>query len=107
MIRCCFSRDNGDISSVEVEGHSNYADIGKDIVCAAVSSLVISSVNGLISHVGLDVEYEMNDDGFVKFEVPIIHEDKKRIQCNAILETLYLGVKSIELEYKEHIKVIG
>lgn len=30
-------------------GHANYADFGKDIVCSSVSSIVITTVNGIDS----------------------------------------------------------
>lgn len=31
-----------------IKGHANYADYGKDIVCASVSSIVITTVNGIL-----------------------------------------------------------
>lgn len=34
---------------ITITGHANYDDFGKDIVCAAVSSTVITTVNGLLS----------------------------------------------------------
>ena len=33
---------------VIIKGHANYADYGKDIVCASVSSIVITTVNGIL-----------------------------------------------------------
>lgn len=36
-------------SKITITGHANYADYGKDIVCAAVSSTVITTVNGILS----------------------------------------------------------
>lgn len=32
---------------ISISGHANYDDYGKDIVCAAVSSVVITSVEGI------------------------------------------------------------
>ena len=34
---------------IEIKGHSNYDDLGKDIVCSAVSSIVTTTINGIIS----------------------------------------------------------
>lgn len=34
---------------INITGHANYDDFGKDIVCAAVSSTVITTVNGILS----------------------------------------------------------
>ena len=35
-------------NEITVSGHANYDDYGKDIVCASVSSLVISTVNAIL-----------------------------------------------------------
>ncbi len=34
---------------VVIKGHSNYDTLGKDIVCSAVSSIVTTTINGIIS----------------------------------------------------------
>ena len=34
---------------ITISGHANYDEYGKDIVCAAVSSTVITTVNGILS----------------------------------------------------------
>lgn len=34
---------------ITISGHANYDDYGKDIVCAAVSSTVITTINGILS----------------------------------------------------------
>ena len=103
MINCQFKRLDGQICSVEVRGHSEYDDKGQDIVCAAISTLMISAVNGLTEVANLNVDYSVDEDGFIQFNIPEIDDDVKKIQCNAILDTLYLGVKSIELEYVDFI----
>ena len=36
-------------NEIKVSGHARYADYGKDIVCAAVSTCLITTVNGLES----------------------------------------------------------
>ncbi|NTW72857.1 MAG: ribosomal-processing cysteine protease Prp [Eubacteriaceae bacterium] len=95
------------IKSLVVSGHSGYDEIGKDIVCASVSSLTIAAVNGLIEYVKLDFYYKVNEDGFLEFRIPEIYDEKQFIRAKAILETLYLGLKSIENEYKSFVNVVG
>ena len=34
---------------ITISGHANYDEYGKDIVCAAVSSTVITTINGILS----------------------------------------------------------
>ena len=107
MIICKVKRKKGNISSVSITGHSEYEDVGKDIVCAAVSALSIAAVNGLTTFVKIEVKYEIKDDGFLEFELPEMIDHEKVLQSNAIIETLYLGLKSIELEYNKYIRVEG
>ena len=42
MIKVLVKKDK-----IEITGHSDYDTIGKDIVCSAVSSIVITTVNGI------------------------------------------------------------
>ena len=48
MIKVKLTRDSNKIKKVTIKGHALYADFGKDIVCAAVSSTVITSVNAAL-----------------------------------------------------------
>ena len=34
---------------VTISGHANYDEYGKDIVCASVSSIVYTTVNGILN----------------------------------------------------------
>ena len=47
MIRIEVSYVDGKIRELSVEGHSNFAKLGKDIVCAGVSSIVIGGANAI------------------------------------------------------------
>ncbi len=44
MIKIVLSKDE-----IEITGHAMYDDYGRDIVCAAVSSTVITTINGILS----------------------------------------------------------
>ena len=45
-------------NSILITGHALYADYGKDIVCSAVSSIVITTINGIISIDNNAIKYE-------------------------------------------------
>ena len=47
MIKVKVEENNNYISKVTIKGHANYDELGKDIVCAAVSSIVITTVNAI------------------------------------------------------------
>lgn len=45
MIKIKLEKNNDKIKNIIIKGHALYDDFGKDIVCAAVSATVITSVN--------------------------------------------------------------
>ena len=45
MIKIKINKTNNKYSSLIVSGHSNYDEIGKDIVCAGVSAILIGALN--------------------------------------------------------------
>ena len=42
-----FQNDSGDYVGFRMTGHAEYAEYGSDIVCAAVSVLVINTINSV------------------------------------------------------------
>lgn len=47
MIQVKIKKDKGQIKEITITGHANYDEYGKDIVCSSVSSIVITTVNGI------------------------------------------------------------
>ena len=86
---------------IEVKGHSGYAHIGSDIVCAAISTLVQATYNYLEA-TGNDVEAE-SLDGYFKI---IFKSDLNRPGEN-ILGGFIEMAKDLESQYKNYIKVEG
>ena len=56
-----------------IKGHAMYDDYGKDIVCASVSSILITTVNACLSFDKEAVSYEQKED---KFTLSIIKNDE-------------------------------
>lgn len=47
MIKVSFYYQTNNIVRTEVEGHANFDQYGKDIVCAGISAIVFGSLNAL------------------------------------------------------------
>lgn len=94
----------GYIAEFCLSGHANYAKQGEDIVCSAVSALTQTAMLGLNHYAGIDFEYKI-EHGFLHFKMPNDIEKDKQISANAILETMYLGLKNIREEYSSYIKI--
>ena len=78
---------------IHVSGHANMAPHGTDIVCAAVSALTLTLIQGLkeIAHMSL---YESVEGGNVCIEWQSINDTGK-----ALVDTWFLGICGIAAEY--------
>ena len=66
MVKASFCiRENS--ASFKVQGHSGFAEEGSDIVCAAVSSAAIMTVNTITGILG-EKDTSKVKDGFLQFE---------------------------------------
>ena len=108
MIKGSFKRnDAGHIVSFELSGHAEAGPYGSDIVCAAVSALAISTVNGIEALAGFEPIIETNEDegGYLYVEVVSkINQEQKNI-AQILFENLLLGLQSIETENIEFIQI--
>ena len=63
MIKVKVEKDKS-FEKVIIEGHALYDDFGKDIVCAAASSIVTTTVNACLSLKDKSLTYEYMEDSF-------------------------------------------
>ncbi len=92
------------IQSFAVSGHSQYAEHGKDIVCAAVSVLAQSAVIGLEEYVGIRPRVTRQSGGFSCL-LPQKMTDRQVIMSEAILRTCYLGMLAVQENYAGYVKI--
>ena len=91
---------NGYITGYTVTGHSRTAEHGYDIVCAGVSSLVQTTLLGLIKQLKHPVEYNV-DSG----DVRVVLTDSPNDLTEAVLRTMLLGLTEIERLYPKAVKI--
>lgn len=106
MITVTFEREEERIARVTVEGHAAYAEAGEDIVCAGVSILTISILNGLSEIVGIEILNREVKEGYTAFEVPEVKDPVKRIQTDVLMDTFHLGIGATASAYGDYIKMI-
>ncbi len=88
---------NGD--HIEIKGHAMFDYHGRDIVCAAISSIVITSVNGILSVDEKALDYK-HDDGLI-----IIDIKKHDRVIDSLVQNMIDLLKELENQYKKNIKV--
>ena len=91
------------IRAFQVAGHAEYAESGQDIVCSAVSSLTITTINAMEAYTSQPFEvFQDEEDGVitVNFLEDLDHD------AALLMNSLILGLKTIENEYNgEYIHV--
>lgn len=105
MVKVTVYQDQDDVYyGFHMEGHAGFAAYGSDIVCSAVSALVINTMNS--------VEQFTDDkfDGAVHEEKDIVSFNitSKPVSASAglLLDSLVLGLSAIQSEYgKKYIKI--
>ncbi|MDO4289383.1 MAG: ribosomal-processing cysteine protease Prp [Eubacterium sp.] len=106
MINITFEYAEKRIAKVTVEGHAGYGDSGEDIVCAGISILTISILNGLSEIVGItDLNREVKE-GYTSFEIPEITDPIQRIKADALMDTFHLGIGATAAAYGDYIQMI-
>ena len=100
MIRVNYKNKDNFISEIEIIGHANYADFGKDIVCAAVSSIATTTINSIIALNENAISIE-NSDGYIK----VIVNDNE--MASILLNVMLNEFKELANDYPKNIKVGG
>lgn len=95
MIKVVIEKDK-----IDVKGHANYDEFGKDIVCASVSTLVISTINNIIDIDEESILYEEKDNE-IKIE---IKKDNKIVR--KLIDNMVLMLEDLEKDYPKNIKIL-
>ncbi|MDO5568811.1 MAG: ribosomal-processing cysteine protease Prp [bacterium] len=99
MIKINIQKEHNVLKNISISGHAMYDNIGKDIVCSAVSSIVICSINAIIM---------LNEDSIIvnqednKIEIKILNYDEI---TNKLLLNMMNLLKEIKNNYPKNIKI--
>lgn len=96
MTKITFFKENGNYTGLVADGHAGYADEGQDIICAAISVLITTTINALdeINHEEIDLG--MNEsEGYLMFKILT----RKDPSSQVLMKALVLGLESIQNEY--------
>ena len=85
-------------NKVSIKGHALYDDFGCDIVCSAVSSIVITTINGILR---IDENaIKVNDnDGII---IEIVKKDKVTL---SLINNMIDLLNDLSIQYPKNIKI--
>ena len=90
---------NDQIDKITINGHANYSVSGQDIVCSAVSSIAITSINAILK-IDKDAIKYSQADGLLEVDL-LKHTDI----IDIIIENMIEMFKDLEIQYKKNIKI--
>ena len=96
------ARSAGKLIRIEVSGHAGFAAAGSDIVCAAVSALVMTAAHGVARICGAPVRVSDDPSGAFVLDVP----GGGGAQAQAVLATTLAGLQAIARTYPAHVRVL-
>ena len=83
---------------ITISGHANYDEYGKDIVCAAVSSTVITTINGILSIDDSAIMVESDESVTIKI---LKHSDV----VDKLLNNMINLLTELKSDYKDNIDI--
>lgn len=92
--------NNNNIKKISILGHAMYDEYGKDIVCASVSTLVISTVNNILSINDKTIKVEQNDSRII---IEYIFKDNI---IDILINNMISNLNTLASNYPKNIKII-
>lgn len=99
MIHIKVKEENHKLKSISVKGHAMYDDYGKDIVCSAVSTCVITTVNGILEIDDTSIDVKQNTN-----EIMIVLKKDNDI-VNKLLKNMIDILTSLKEQYPKNIRL--
>jgi len=99
MIKVKIEKNNSKYKKITISGHAEYDDLGKDIVCSAVSSIATTTVNGILSLDKESLKYLVSEEGMV------INVEKTDKTTQTLIGNMVSLLKELEENYPENIEV--
>ncbi len=99
MIQVKVEKEHAKYKKITILGHALYDDYGKDIVCAAASSIVTTTVNGILALDKGSLSYMISKRGMT---VNVKNEDST---TQVLVGNMVSLLKELEKNYPTNIKV--
>ena len=99
MLKIKIHKINNNIDKINLIGHADYANYGKDIVCSSASSILTTTVNAIMSFDKSYITYEEKKDNF------IVKINKNNEIVDKLINNMINMFKELERDYPKNIKI--
>ncbi|MCR8746514.1 ribosomal-processing cysteine protease Prp [Romboutsia lituseburensis] len=97
-----YYNDDFSIKGFCLKGHADYAEIGYDIVCSAVTSNAIAVINSLDKLQKVEFDKVIGQEGHIE----CIVKDEFLNDAKLLLDHFQLAIEGIKREYPKNIKIL-
>ena len=105
MTRCEFYTEEDRITGFSISGHSGYAEIGQDVVCAAISAVVTMAEATINDVCGAKAKVRVKEqDARITLTLPTSCDEEESVQ--AVLAGMLLTLCSMRDDYPDYIEVL-
>ena len=98
MIKVTIEKESAKFKRISILGHAMYDDYGKDIVCASFSTMIITTINAILTFDQNAISYTDNND------LKIINIKKDNI-TNNLLNNLVNMIYELRDNYNKNINI--
>ena len=102
MISVVIEQSGKEYRKILCQGHAGYAKSGEDIVCAAVSILVINTLNAIERFT--ETDYDLESDGETGY-IEAVFEPNMTREARLLLDAMVMGLEEISRQYQSHISL--
>ena len=99
MIKVKVEKQDSIYKKITMSGHAMYDDYGKDIVCSAASSIMTTTVNGILALDKESLSYLVDENGVI---IEITNNDKT---TQTLIGNMVSLLKELESDYPTNIEV--
>ena len=96
MIKVSIISSGEIVNGLEVKGHANFAEHGKDLVCAGVSCIITGGFNALSID---DIEEITLEEGYAK---AIVKPESKSVD---VINVILIQLQTVQESYPKFIKI--
>lgn len=83
-----------------IDGHAEYAELGKDIVCSAVTALTFNLINSMEALTDDKLEYLADEPGHIEIEFKDLSEQGK-----LLIDSFFIGISEVSKAYPEYVQI--
>jgi len=107
MTKIEICQQNGNITKVECSDHAGFADYGKDIVCAGISSITQTAVLGIKKLTKIEHNFVVDEKkGFLSLEIFDSNVKSQDFHdAQVILKTMFCGLEDLAKQYPKYVKL--